>query len=596
MIRELLALSSVLSLSAPAQACEGPASAPSASAGTPAIEQMRAIELQSIDGRTATLGELVPGFARGEIVVVCMTEVGCPIAGKLAPRLERLANELAPRRVRFVGLDASVQDSPTNIARESEELGRTFPVLKDARQELARALDVHTTTETFLFDARGKLRYRGAVDDQYARGAARPEPTQEYLVRAIQAVLQGEEPAISITAAPGCNLTRLPPSELPPAEPTYSHDVAPILRARCEACHRPGQVGPFALQSYEDAKGHAKTIASVLEDGAMPPWKADARFDGVFVNQRKMTPAEKELVLRWISGGMARGDPTEDPKPATWPEGWSIGTPDLVLQPEIDLRDGKPLPAEGYAVPREGVVEYQHFTIQTKYPEDRWIRALEVKPGAADVVHHVLVAIQGPNGGIDERSYLAVYVPGDTPSVYPAGYAKRLPAGATLIFQVHYTPNGKERRDRATLAIVFSKEAPEFEVVTDSVINERFEIPPGAENHEVRASRILREDSGLVALFPHMHKRGKDFRFVAHLPDGGEKELLFSHYDFNWQESYLWADPQFLPAGTKLECIGHYDNSKKNPNNPDPSVAVHWGQQTFEEMFIGYFDTVVPVK
>jgi len=595
MIRELLALSSVLSICAPSQTREVPGPALTASARASTTEELRGIELQSIDGRAATLGELVPGFARGEIVVVCMTEVGCPIAGKLAPRLERLASELGPRRVRLVGLDASVQDSLTEIARESKELGRTFPVFKDARQELARALDVNTTTETFLFDGRGRLRYRGAVDDQYARGAARPEPTQNFLVQAIHAVLQGEDPPLSTSAAAGCLWTLLPPNELPPAEPTYSHDIAPILRARCEACHRPGQVGPFALQSYDDAKGHAKTIASVLQDGIMPPWKADARFDGVFANQRKILPAEKELVLRWIAGGMQRGNTADDPKPATWPEGWSIGTPDLVLQPEIDARDGKPLPPEGYAVPREGVVEYQHFTIKTRYPQDRWIRALEVKPGAPDVVHHVLVAIQAPNGRIDERSYLAVYVPGDTPSVYPAGYAKRLPAGATLVFQVHYTPNGKERRDRSSLAIVFAKEAPEFEVVTDSVINETFEIPPGAENHEVRASRVLKDDSGLVALFPHMHKRGKDFRFVAHLPDGGERELLLSHYDFNWQESYLWADPQFLPAGTKLECIGHFDNSKKNPNNPDPSVTVRWGQQTFEEMFIGYYDTVVPV-
>ena len=556
---------------------------------------LRSIELQRLDGRAAKLGELVPGFARGDIVVFCMTEVGCPIAGKLAPRLERLSREFAGRGVRFIGLDASAQDSLTAIAGESREFERTFPVFKDARQELARALGVRTTTETFLFDARGQLRYRGAVDDQYTVGAARPEPTQNHLVAALEAVLQGAEPALSTTPAPGCLLTLLPDGQ-PPAAPTYSRDVAPILRARCEACHRPGQVGPFALQNYEDVKGHAKMISSVLHDGIMPPWNADARFDGVFVNERKIPAAEKELVLRWIAEGMQRGNPAEDPEPAKWPAGWSIGEPDVVLKPEIDARDGKPLPPEGYAVPREGVVDYQHFTVKTTYPEDRWIQALEVKPGAADVVHHVLVAIQEPNGGIDEKSYLAVYVPGDTPSIYPKGYAKRLRAGTTLVFQVHYTPNGKQRNDRSSLAILFAKEPPEFEVVTSAAINDKFTIPPGAENHEVRAERSIPEDVGLVALFPHMHKRGKDFRFVAHLPDGGEKELLFSHYNFNWQESYLWADPMFLPAGTKIECIGHFDNSSGNPNNPDPKATVRWGKQTFEEMFIGYFDTVVPVK
>jgi len=160
---------------------------------------------------------------------------------------------------------------------------------------------------------------------------------------------------------------------------------------------------------------------------------------------------------------------------------------------------------------------------------------------------------------------------------------------------MHYTPNGKERHDRSSLAIVFAKAAPEFEVVTNAVVNNQFSIPPGAENHEVRAERSIPEDVGLVALFPHMHKRGKDFRFVAHLPGGTEKELLFSHYNFSWQESYLLPDPMFLPAGTRLECIGHFDNSSGNPNNPDPTKAVRWGEQTFEEMFIGYYDTVVPV-
>jgi len=597
MIKQLLSLLLAFSVPALAQACGSveralPTSAIAASA--PSADLLRAVDLQRLDGSVATFAECVPGFARGEIVVLCMTEVGCPIAGKLAPRLERLSREFGARGVHFIGLDASVRDSLADIARDSAELERTFPVLKDSRQELARRLDVHTSTETFVFDGRGRLAYRGAVDDQYSLGAARPEPTQDYLVLALQAVLKGDEPTLAASPAPGCLLTLLPESELPVA-PTYSHDIAPIVRARCEACHRPGQVGPFALQSYDDVKGHAKMISSVLQKGIMPPWKADARFDGKFANQRKILPAEKELVLRWIAEGMQRGNAAEDPKPATWPEGWSIGKPDVVLMPVNDARDGKPLPPDGYAVPREGVVEYQHFTVKTNYPEDRWMQALEVKPGAADVVHHVLVGVQRENGTIDPSTYLAVYVPGDTPSVYPKGYAKRLRAGATLVFQVHYTPNGKQRHDRSSLAIVFAKEPPEYEVVTNSVMNEEFVIPPGAENQEVRAERSIRTDVGLVALFPHMHKRGKDFRFVAHLPGGEAQELLLSHYDFNWQESYLLPDPLFLPAGTKLECIGHFDNSSGNPNNPDPKASVRWGDQTFEEMFIGYYDTVVPV-
>ncbi len=387
--------------------------------------------------------------------------------------------------------------------------------------------------------------------------------------------------------------------EKSPESLTWSRDIAPIVQRRCEACHRPGQAGPFALQDYEQVKGRAKTIAQVLERGIMPPWNADPKYDGVFANERRLPATEKEKILTWFQQGMPRGNPEEDPPAVAWPTGWSIGEPDVVLAMENKMEDGSRLPPEGFSVPREGVVDYQYFTVETSWPEDRWIQAIETRPGSADVVHHVLILIEDPktpSSGLDFRTYLAVAVPGDTSSSYPEGYAKRLPAGAVLIFQMHYTPNGKERFDRSSVAIRFCRNVPEFEVVTHAVVNDRFRIPPGAQAHEVRAELTLAEDTGLVAFFPHMHMRGKDFRYVAHYPDGNEEELLFSHYDFNWQESYLLADPLPLPAGTRLECIGHFDNSAENPNNPDPKAWVSWGEQTWEEMFIGYYDLVRPVE
>ncbi len=595
MLARLLSLLAALLLAPVAQACESPARAAPVSAS--AATELRALELIGPDGVARALAEFAPGFARGEVVVLAFTEVGCPIADKLAPRLERLAREFGAGAspVRFLGIDASLQDSPLEIARASAELGRTFVVLADARQELARALGARTTTEVFVFDGAGRLAYRGAVDDQYALGAARPAPTQGFLVSALNALAAGTTPSPAETEAPGCLLTLLPEHEFA-APVSYARDVAPILQRRCQSCHRPGAVGPFALSDYDSAKGRAKMIASVVGEGRMPPWNADERFDGVFANQRKLTAAEKETLLGWVAQGMPRGDPADEPAPRVWPEGWSIGTPDVVFSPDYDMLEEQALPSEGYAVPREGVLDYRYFTVKTDFPEDRWVSALEVKPGAADVVHHVLIALREANGSIDERSYLAVYVPGDTPSVYPEGYAKRLPAGATLVFQLHYTPNGKERFDRSQLALRFASEPPLFEVQTDAVVNEDFEIPPGAPAHEVREKMRLGEDTGVVALFPHMHLRGKDFRFVAHLPDGKQQELLFAHYDFQWQESYLLPDPLLLPQGTVLECIAHYDNSKANPNNPDPSKTVRWGDQSFEEMFIGYFDKVVPLE
>lgn len=378
--------------------------------------------------------------------------------------------------------------------------------------------------------------------------------------------------------------------------PTYSRDVAPILQRRCQSCHRPGQVGPFSLLSFDDARGRAKMIAHVLDLGVMPPWNADRRFDGVFVNQRSLTEGEKKTLLDWVAAGAPRGDPSEDPAPRRWPSGWSIGEPDAVLSPDFDLLAKQPLPEEGFTVPREGVVEYQYFTVKTAFPEDRWVRSFEVKPGSPEVVHHVLAALQSSSGFLDDRHFLATYVPGDTPSIYPEGYAKRLPKGATVLFQVHYTPNGKERHDRPALAMVFADEPPLFVVQSTAIVNQSFEIPPGAPDHEVRAEHTFSADVGLLSLMPHMHKRGKDMRILARLPDGEEQELLFAHYDFNWQEAYILPDPLLLPAGTKLECIGHFDNSAANPNNPDPKATVRWGEQTFEEMMVGYIDTVVPLE
>jgi hypothetical protein len=393
-----------------------------------------------------------------------------------------------------------------------------------------------------------------------------------------------------------------------PAETvTWSGDIAPILQESCETCHRPGQVGPFALQTYEQAKGWAEMIASVVEEQRMPPWNATEDYRGVFANERALPKKDKQLILDWVEQGMPRGNPDEDPEPVEWPDGWRIGVPDQIFtvdefRGERTFGKPQPLDEQGFLVPRDGVVEYQYFSVKTNFAEDKWIKALEVKPGAADVVHHVLILVDDPNGTpeerqrqLDFRSYFAGAAPGDLPITYPEDYGKRLPAGSTLIFQLHYTPNGKERFDRSSVGMIFWDETPLFEVVTNGIVNLRLDIPAGATNHEVRAEEVMTQDTGIVALSPHMHTRGKDFKFIAHYPDGGSEELLACNYDFNWQEVYVLPDPLFLPSGTRIECIGHYDNSADNPNNPDPSIAVRWGDQSFEEMFIGYYDYVIPV-
>ncbi len=557
------------------------------------------VTLLTLEGReVAAAAELA-----GSVTVVAYTGVGCPVSGKYAPRLAELARRYQARGVRFLGLNANPQDSRAAIARECAELGLGIPVLKDFRQALTRRLGARTTTETFLFDGQGALRYRGAVDDQHAVGASKPEPTRTWLADALEAVLGGTEPAVAETEPAGCRITLLPEKELPETV-TWSRDVARILQKNCESCHRPGQAGPFPLQTYEEARGWADMIAKVVGEGRMPPWNAHAEYRGVFANERRLSERDKGLLLRWIGDGMPRGLPAEDPPPREWPEGWHIGEPDAVFTVDTLFGEGsapdEPLPEQGYEVPREGVVEYVHFTAQTSFPEDRWIQAIETRASAPDVVHHVLILLIDPSGEhstytgsrLDFTSYLAAAVPGETSYVYPPGYGKRLPAGSKLVFQVHYTPNGKQRFDRSSVAMIFCDEPPELEVITDAVFEWDLRIPPGADNHEVRAKRTLFEDTAVVAFLPHMHTRGKDFRYTAHYPDGSSRELLAVDYDFNWQESYVLPEPLPLPPDTVLEVVGHFDNSAANPANPDPSEWVEWGDQTFEEMFIGYFDRV----
>ena len=563
------------------------------------LESLAAVALLELDGREVRLG----ARATGAPLVLAYTGVGCPISGRLAPRLTALAERFAARGVRFLGIDAGPQHSLEDVARERRELGLGLPVLKDFRQELTRRLGARTTTEVFLFDARGALRYRGAVDDQHVLGASRPAPQHEWLVDALEAVLAGREPQVRETEAPGCLLTLLPEAELPGAV-TWSRHVARILQERCEPCHRPGQAGPFPLQTYEEARGRGRMIAAVVEEERMPPWNARDEFRGVFANERRLPESEKALLAAWVRDGMPRGLPEEDPPPLVWPEGWTIGPPDAVFTVDTVFGEGEqpdvPLPPEGYAVPREGVVEYVHFTAPTGFAEDRWIQAIETRASAPDVVHHVLILLIDPTGEhstytgseLDFTSYLAAAVPGEASYVYPPGYGKRLPAGSKLVFQVHYTPNGKERFDRASVAMIFCDEPPELEVVTDAVFDWNIRIPPGATAHEARAKRLLVEDTAVVAFLPHMHTRGKDFRYVAHYPGGESQDLLAVDFDFGWQESYVLPDPLPLPAGTVLEVIGHFDNSADNPRNPDPSAWVEWGDQTFEEMFLGYFDVV----
>ncbi len=364
---------------------------------------------------------------------------------------------------------------------------------------------------------------------------------------------------------------------------TYAADVAGIIQARCQSCHRPGQVAPFSLLSYDDAVGHASMIHEVVENRRMPPWHANPKI-GHFLNNRRLSARERATLLAWIEQETPLGDPQQIPPPRDFPEGWTIGKPDVVLTM-----------TEPYSVVADGVLNYQRFRVETGFTQARWIQAAEARPGNRAVVHHICVflADDRPKGDrmSDERRELVCYAPGDLPELFPEGTAKQIPAGASLVIEVHYTPIGTPQTDQSSVGLIFARSPITRRAFTKGISQKNFAIPPGANDYPVRSSFTFPNDARLLSLMPHMHLRGKDFVYVARYPDGRTETLLeVPAYDFGWQSVYRLVEPKPMPRGTRIDCLAHFDNTSANPANPDPTITVRWGEQTFDEMMIGFID------
>ncbi|MBI4586900.1 MAG: thiol-disulfide isomerase [Planctomycetes bacterium] len=386
------------------------------------------------------------------------------------------------------------------------------------------------------------------------------------------------------------------PSASPAGEPataTYTRDVAPIFRKNCEKCHRPGEVAPMSLLGYQEIRPWARSIRKEVSARRMPPWHADPAC-GKFLNDPTLAQKDIDTIISWIDAGALEGNPADLPPPQNWTDGWQIGEPDAVFE----------LP-EAVTVPASGTIPYKYFTVPTNFTEDRWIARAEARPGSRAVVHHILVfAVQ--KDGLRRRrdagnmweNYLAGMAPGSDPAIFPAGKGKKVKAGSILLFQVHYTANGKEQTDRSKFGVVFAKEPPREEIYTRALMNPNFRIPPNAEDHVVESwSKAYQSEVTLLSLMPHMHLRGKSFEYRLVDPEGKETPILsVPRYDFNWQHSYVLAEPLVVKPGWRLHCIAHYDNSKNNPGNPDPNSTVRWGDQTWEEMMIGFTNFSRPVE
>src|SRR3954467_3748297 len=370
--------------------------------------------------------------------------------------------------------------------------------------------------------------------------------------------------------------------------PTFTKDVAPIFNKSCVECHRPTMFAPMSLTTFEDARPWARSIKQRVVAGSMPPWGADTPH-GVFKNDPRLAQKDIDTIAAWVDAGAPKGDDKDLPPTPKFADGWTIGTPDAVF--EMD---------EEFTIPAEGSIPYKYFKAPTGLTENKRIQATEIHPGARAQVHHVIAFTQ-PAGSVPKPGgeLGPTNIGGVTPNkpglVFEPGVARLLKGNSDIVMQIHYTTNGKEAKDRTIIGVVFAKQPPTKIAAGGMAINPRFVIPAGDGNSEVRATTPLNRDALITGFTPHMHMRGKDMTYIAHYEDGTDETLLsVPRYDFNWQITYELAKPKLLPKGTKLEVIAHFDNSTGNKFNPDPTKDVRWGDQTWEEMMIGFFSTIQP--
>ena len=390
--------------------------------------------------------------------------------------------------------------------------------------------------------------------------------------------------------------------------PTFYKDVLPILENHCQSCHRAGEVAPMPLLTYEQTRPWATAISHAVEMKMMPPWFADPRY-GHFANDVSLTPQEIATISAWAAASAPEGDAHDAPAPRKWAVGWNIPQPDLVVK----------MP-RAVDIPASGEIAYTYEIVPTHFAEDRWVQMSEFRAGSPAHVHHAVVYIRPPDSEwlrhapvgapftastlsdpLERREahettsdLLLVYAPGSSPERWPDGMAKFVPAGSDLVFQMHYTTNGSTDEDQTSMGLVFAKAPPRQRVITLQLNNHALIIPPGADDFRVDVQGTLPNDATLLSLFPHMHLRGKRFEYDIVHDDGSVEVLLRVNYHFHWQLSYRLAEPRLLKAGTRLQAIAWYDNSKNNPHNPDPEKTVMWGDQTSDEMMVGVFDVAIP--
>jgi peroxiredoxin len=523
------------------------------------------------------------------VIVLFFTANDCPVARQCASKLRALQEKYAASGVR-VWLVNSAGDERGTLEKAAFELGLWhLPTLHDDTQGVARMLGVKRTGETIAIGTRDWVPfYRGAIDDQLVEGAQKPQPTERFLEVALDEFLAGRPVANSRTTSRGC-LLHFDAGEVPDESPvSYSSEVAPILVAKCIGCHSPGNIGAGAMTGYRKVKNMSDMIEEVLLTRRMPPWDADPHF-GKFVGNPSLSLAQSRTLLRWIHQGAPRGegaDPLESANPQPAAE-WPLGVPDLVVR----------LP-ETQQIPATGVLEYRHLAVIATNAEPAWVGAVYVRPGNRKVLHHIIGRLKegGRKDHLGEAELFVGWAPGSTQTWLPEGSGKYLPAHAKFDLELHYTTTGSPQTDETEIGIYFRRQPVTRRYESVPVVNAKFEIRPGDSDSATEALYCFQKEALLHGVTPHMHLRGRWMKFEILYPNG-RRETVASvpRYDFNWQLSYTLVEPKRLPAGTWVRLSGGFDNSPRNPANPDPQKTVFWGEQSWDEMFLGWYNVTWPL-
>ena len=517
---------------------------------------------------------------------------GCPIARHAAPRFQELRDFYSDQEVEFFMLNSNLQDDRLSIREEAKEYGYDLRILIDETQIIGESLKLSRTGEVFVIDPKTwTVVYTGALDDRLNYENQKKEASEHYLKNSIDEILAGKEVQLPDTDSLGCLINF--PNKGEKSRQTsisYSEDIAPMLLENCTVCHRKGGVGPWAMTDYNMVKGFSLMMREVVRTKRMPPWHADPII-GQFSNDRSLNNEEIKTLVHWIEAGAPRGEGTDPLLGATtsqseWTNEVKLGPPDYIINiPSTDI-------------PATGVVDYQYKFVTNTVGKDVWVKAAEILPGDKAVLHHVITSFgqletRGPRKGrlkYRDRKGLRGYAPGINSNPYPDEGGIFLPADVAFEFQMHYTPVGRATVDETRMGIWVSEEKPKHEVFSMIILNPSIRIPAGAREHKESASKVVSKDALLYSVLVHAHYRGKKMVVTAYYPNGKTEVLLsVPNYDFNWQTSYDLKEPKFIPAGTTLVQHQWWDNSAQNKANPDPTVEVTWGDQSFEEMLFGAY-------